>query len=78
MPHGGLNAKAHRLGDASRYVGVEAAAGRSIVDGAVLARWTELAAAKRAEIAGKGGYDGVAELRDELEGLLGWSGLAYF
>ncbi|KAH7001198.1 CPSF A subunit region-domain-containing protein [Ilyonectria destructans] len=77
-PHGGLNAKAHRLGDGSRYVGVEAAAGRSIVDGAVLARWTELAAAKRAEIAGKGGYDGVAELRDELEGLLGWSGLAYF
>ncbi|KAF7554503.1 hypothetical protein G7Z17_g2821 [Cylindrodendrum hubeiense] len=47
-------------------------------DGAVLARWTELAAAKRAEIAGKGGYDGVGELRDELEGLLGWSGLAYF
>ncbi|KAH7155848.1 CPSF A subunit region-domain-containing protein [Dactylonectria estremocensis] len=77
-PHGGLNAKAHRLPDAPRYVGVEAAAGRSILDGAVLARWTELAAAKRAEIAGKGGYDGVAELREEMEGLLGWSGLAYF
>ncbi|KAM5355087.1 hypothetical protein ACJ41O_001733 [Fusarium nematophilum] len=77
-PHGGLNAKAHRLPAGSRAVGVEAAAGRTIVDGAVLARWAELGAAKRAEIAGKGGYDGVAELRDELEGLLGWSGLAYF
>ncbi|KAK7397891.1 mRNA cleavage and polyadenylation factor subunit [Neonectria punicea] len=76
--HGGLNAKAHRLGEGSRYVGVEAAGGRSIVDGAVLSRWTELAAAKRAEIAGKGGYDGVAELREDLEGLLGWNGLAYF
>jgi cleavage and polyadenylation specificity factor subunit 1 len=49
-----------------------------VVDGAVLARWTELAAAKRTEIAGKGGYDGVAELREELDGILGWSGLAYF
>ncbi|KAF4459341.1 hypothetical protein FALBO_13910 [Fusarium albosuccineum] len=77
-PHGGLNAKAYRLPDGTRPVGVETAAGRTIVDGAVLARWAELGAAKRAEIAGKGGYDGVAELRDELEGVLGWSGLAYF
>lgn len=77
-PHGGLNAKAHRLPDGIRPVGVEAAGGRAIIDGAVLARWAELGAAKRAEIAGKGGYDGVAELREELEGVLGWSGLSYF
>ncbi|KAL7759347.1 hypothetical protein ACKLNR_009437 [Fusarium oxysporum f. sp. zingiberi] len=77
-PHGGLNAKAHRLPDGIRPVGVEAAGGRTIVDGAVLARWAELGAAKRAEIAGKGGYDGVGELREELEGVLGWSGLSYF
>lgn len=62
----------------TRTVGVEAAGGRAIVDGAVLARWAELSAAKRAEIAGKGGYDGVEELREELEGVLGWSGMSYF
>ncbi|KAK6700995.1 hypothetical protein SNK04_010929 [Fusarium graminearum] len=77
-PHGGLNAKAHRLPVGTRTVGVEAAGGRAIVDGAVLARWAELSAAKRAEIAGKGGYDGVEELREELEGVLGWSGMSYF
>ncbi|GKU03346.1 unnamed protein product [Fusarium langsethiae] len=77
-PHGGLNAKAHRLPDGTRPVGVEAAGGRAIVDGAVLARWAELSAAKRAEIAGKGGYDGVEELREELEGVLGWGGMSYF
>ncbi|KAI5459174.1 CPSF A subunit region-domain-containing protein [Mariannaea sp. PMI_226] len=77
-PHGGLNAKAHRLGESHRAVGVETAAGRAIVDGAVLARWAELGAAKRAEVAGKVGYDGVSELREELQALLGWSGLAYF
>lgn len=77
-PYGGLNAKGYRLPSGTRPVGVDAAAGRTIVDGAILARWAELGAAKRAEIAGKGGYDGVAELRDELEGVLGWSGLAYF
>lgn len=76
-PHGGLNAKAYRLPE-GRPVGVETASGRTIIDGAVLARWTELGAGKRAEIAGKGGYDGVVELREELEGILGWSGLAYF
>ncbi|KAH6884552.1 CPSF A subunit region-domain-containing protein [Thelonectria olida] len=77
-PHGGLNAKAYRLSEVSRPVGVETAAGRTIVDGAVLARWAELGAAKRAEVASKVGYDGVAELRAELDALLGWSGLAYF
>lgn len=77
-PHGGLNAKAHRIPEVHRAVGVEAAAGRAIIDGAVLARWAELSAAKRAEMASKGGYDDVGELRSDLEGLLGWSRLAYF
>lgn len=82
--HAGLNAKAHRLppqdAGANANVGVDMAAGRSaaVVDGEVLARWMELGAAKRAEIASKGGYDGVAELRAELEGVLGWTGMAYF
>lgn len=78
-PHGGLNAKAYRVPEGvARPVGVETASGRTIIDGAVLARWSELGAGKRAEVAGKGGYDGVIELREELESVLGWSGLAYF
>ena len=55
-----------------------AASGRMIVDGMVLARWTELGAAKRAEMASKSGYDDVAEMREELEGVLGWSVMSYF
>ncbi|TQV96482.1 hypothetical protein V2A60_003121 [Cordyceps javanica] len=85
VPHGGLHPKAHRLPEGrgaqshSRAVGVEtAASGRMIVDGAVLARWTEMGAAKRAEMAAKSGYDDMDEMRDELEGVLGWSGMAYF
>lgn len=84
-PHGGLHFKAHRLpegrGEASnsKFVGVDtAASGRMIVDGVVLARWTELGAAKRAEMASKSGYDDVAEMREELEGVLGWSVMSYF
>ena len=79
-PHGGLNARAYRSAgaDAAPHVGVETATGRVVVDGAVLARWAEVGTVKRAEVAGRGGYDGVAELREDLEGLLGWSGLAYF
>lgn len=62
----------------SRIVGVEtAASGRAIVDGAILARWNELGAAKRAEVATRGGYDGIMEMREDLEAVLGWSGLAY-
>lgn len=38
----------------------------------------ELGAGKRSEIAGKGGFDSVVELREELEGVLGWNGVAYF
>lgn len=84
-PHGGLHPKAHRLPEGrgaqshARAVGVEtAASGRMIVDGVVLARWAELGAAKRAEMALKSGYDDMAEMRDELEAVLGWSGMAYF
>lgn len=70
MPEGG--------GGTSRAVGVEtAASGRAIVDGAVLARWSELGAAKRTEVATKGGYDGAVEMREELEAVLGWNGLSY-
>lgn len=62
----------------SRIVGVEtAASGRAIVDGAILTRWNELGAAKKAEVASRGGYDSVTELREDLEAVLGWSGLAY-
>jgi cleavage and polyadenylation specificity factor subunit 1 len=57
---------------------VETASGRVIIDGTVLARWAEVGAAKRAEIAGKGGYDGSVDLREELDAVLGWTGLAYF
>lgn len=81
VPHGGLHAKAHRLpSDHSSAVGVETAAssGRALVDGTVLSRWSELGAAKRADIALRGGYDGVTDLRDDLEAVLGWSGMAYF
>jgi cleavage and polyadenylation specificity factor subunit 1 len=42
-----------------------------------LARWNELGAAKRAEVATRGGYDGIMEMREDLEAVLGWSGLAY-
>ncbi|PON28379.1 hypothetical protein TGAM01_v202873 [Trichoderma gamsii] len=82
VPHGGLHARAHRApeggGGMSRMVGVEtAASGRAIVDGAILTRWNELGAAKRAEVASRGGYDSVMELREDLEAVLGWTGLAY-
>lgn len=80
--YGGLNVKAHRLPGAGRHVnvGVDAAAGRSaaVVDGELLARWTELGSTRRAEISGRGGYEGVGDMRAELEGVLGWSGLSYF
>ncbi|KAH6609450.1 hypothetical protein Trco_002796 [Trichoderma cornu-damae] len=82
VPHGGLHARAHRTpeggGGTSRVVGVEtAASGRAIVDGAVLARWNELGAAKRAEVATRSGYDGVMEMREDIEAVSGWSGLGY-
>lgn len=85
VPYGGLHPKAHRLPEGrgaqshSRAVGVEtAASGRMIVDGVVLTRWSELGVAKRSEMAMKSGYDNMAQMRDELEAVLGWSGMAYF
>ncbi|KAK1529008.1 CPSF A subunit region [Colletotrichum costaricense] len=73
------NPKAHRLQPLdARTPGVDTSAGRSIVDGALLARWNELGAGRRFEVAGKGGYGDVLEVRGELEGVLGWSGMAYF
>ncbi|KAG6063323.1 hypothetical protein E4U32_001379 [Claviceps aff. humidiphila group G2b] len=84
VPHGGLHAKAFRhAGEHSATgatVGVDTAAssGQALVDGTVLARWNELGAAKRAEVAIRGGYDGAGDLRGDLEGVLGWTGMAYF
>lgn len=85
----GLNLKAYRTPSASstayansggRAVGVDTASGRSaqIIDGEVLRRWTEMGSTKRVEVAGKGGYDGVEGLRNEVGRVLGWSGLDYF
>lgn len=85
LPHtAGLNPKAYRMPPsatqtkASMGPGVDAGGGRNIVDGAVLARWMELASGRRSEIAGRVGYSGAEEVRAELEGVLGWSGLGYF
>ncbi|KAH8682460.1 CPSF A subunit region-domain-containing protein [Xylariales sp. PMI_506] len=83
LPHfGGLNPKAYRAPTTTAAFGrlppgVDAGLGRSIVDGALLARWNELGAGRRAEVAGRVGFGGVEEVRATLEGLLGGSGLAY-
>ncbi|KAF4592153.1 Cleavage factor two protein 1 [Ophiocordyceps camponoti-floridani] len=55
--HGGLHARAYRTASRIGAVGVETAAssGRAVIDGGLLARWTELGAVKRAEVAAKGG-----------------------
>lgn len=85
LPHpAGLNPKAYRMPPSATQTtartapGIESGVGTGIVDGAVLARWTELASGRRGEIAGRVGYAAPEEVRAELEGLLGWSGLAYF
>ncbi|ROW14736.1 hypothetical protein VPNG_03729 [Cytospora leucostoma] len=85
LPHpAGLNPKAYRMPPsltqttAKMPPGVDAGVGRNIVDGAVLSRWTELASGRRGEISGRVGYSGPEEVRAELEGVLGWSGLSYF
>ncbi|KAK4136591.1 hypothetical protein BT67DRAFT_416781 [Trichocladium antarcticum] len=80
LPHAaGLNPRGHRLPGADcAAAGVEAGIGRSIVDGAVLARFGELGMARRVELAGRAGYAAVGEVRAELEGVLGWAGLGYF
>lgn len=83
LPHfGGLNPKAYRAPTSTGAVGrqppaVDAGVGRSIIDGALLARWNELGAGRRAEIAGRVGFSGVDEVRATLEDTLGASGLGY-
>ncbi|KAI0126579.1 CPSF A subunit region-domain-containing protein [Xylariales sp. AK1849] len=79
---GGLNPKAYRAPASTGAVGrlppaVDAGVGRSIVDGAMLTRWNELGAGRKAEIAGRVGFAGVEEVRATLEGILGFHGLAY-
>ncbi|KAH6657741.1 CPSF A subunit region-domain-containing protein [Truncatella angustata] len=83
LPHfGGLNPKAYRAPVTSGAIGrqppaVDAGVGRSIVDGAMLSRWNELGAGRRAEIAGRVGFAGADEVRATLEGLVAGNGLAY-
>ncbi|KAK4242676.1 CPSF A subunit region-domain-containing protein [Achaetomium macrosporum] len=80
LPHAaGLNPKGYRMANADcPPAGVDAGIGRSIVDGAVLARFAELGMARRVELAGRAGYAGLEEVRAELEAVLGWAGLDYF
>lgn len=87
LPHpAGLNPKAYRMPPSATQTTARTApgigdsgVGTNIVDGGVLARWNELASGKKGEIAGRVGFaGGMEEIRGELEGVLGWSGLAYF
>ncbi|KAM0329407.1 hypothetical protein ACHAQA_004714 [Verticillium albo-atrum] len=82
LPHAaGMNPKGHRLppqDGAARPPAVDVSAGRTVVDGALLARWNELGARQRAEAAGKGGFASAADVRGELEDVLGWRGVDYF
>ncbi|CAJ2500099.1 Uu.00g029520.m01.CDS01 [Anthostomella pinea] len=80
--HAGLNPRDYRApvstGAMGRFPpGVDAGMGRSIVDGALLARWNELGAGRRAEIAGRVGFAGVGEIREVLREVLGAGGLGY-
>ncbi|KAI0007639.1 CPSF A subunit region-domain-containing protein [Xylariaceae sp. FL0662B] len=83
LPHyAALNPKDYRApastGAVGRFPpGVDAGMGRSIVDGALLSRWNELGAGRRAEIAGRVGFSGVEEVRDVLREVLSTNGLAY-
>ncbi|KAK7985393.1 hypothetical protein PG988_003015 [Apiospora saccharicola] len=80
--HAGLNPKAYRAPISTGAVGrhppaVDAGVGRSVVDGALLARWNELGADRKAEVAGRVGFVDVDEVRATLEGVLGAGGLTY-
>ncbi|KAI1170009.1 CPSF A subunit region-domain-containing protein [Nemania sp. FL0916] len=80
--HAGLNPKAYRApistGAVGRFPpGVDAGMGRNIIDGALLARWNELGAGRKAEIAGRVGFADVDEVREVLGEVLGTSGLGY-
>ncbi|KAK4672382.1 mRNA cleavage and polyadenylation factor subunit [Podospora pseudopauciseta] len=75
----GLNPKGYRMPSATcPPAGVDAGIGRHIVDGTILARFSELGRAKRGEVAGRAGYTGPDEIRGELDGVLRWAGLDYF
>lgn len=80
----GLNPKGYRLAagaadDAAIDApGVDAAVGRSVVDGAMLARWAELGSGRKSEIAGRVGFASALDVRAALEGVLGWSRMSYF
>ncbi|KAI1282991.1 CPSF A subunit region-domain-containing protein [Xylaria sp. FL0933] len=80
--YAGLNPKAYRApvstGAVGRFPpGVDAGMGRNIIDGALLARWNELGAGRKAEIAGRVGFADVDEVREVLREILGASGLGY-
>ncbi|KAI1465395.1 CPSF A subunit region-domain-containing protein [Daldinia caldariorum] len=83
LPHyAGLNPKDYRAPASTGVVGrlppgVDAGMGRNVVDGALLARWNELPAGRRSEIAGRVGFAGVDEVRDVLREVLGANGLGY-
>ncbi|KAI1136113.1 CPSF A subunit region-domain-containing protein [Hypoxylon sp. FL0543] len=80
--HAALNPKDYRAPVSTGVVGrfppgVDAGMGRSIIDGTLLARWNELPAGRRAEIAGRVGFTGADEVRDNLREILGASGFGY-
>ncbi|KAI0410169.1 CPSF A subunit region-domain-containing protein [Xylaria palmicola] len=80
--HAALNPKAYRApastGAVGRFPpGVDAGMGRSIIDGTLLARWHELGAGRKAEIAGRVGFSDVDEVREVLREVLGTNGLGY-
>ena len=80
----GLNPRGYRVaieggtGASTLSPGVDTAVGRSVVDGALLARWTELGSGRKSEIAGRVGFASPLDVRAALEGVLGWSRMAYF
>lgn len=81
-PIAALNPKSYRAplttGALGRYLpGVDANMGRNIIDGALLVRWNELGAGRKAEIAGRVGFAGADEVREVLREVLGTSGLGY-
>ena len=88
LPHPcGLNPRDYRAPPASSPapgVSVDGGAGgggvtgSTVVDGGLLARWTELAAGRRAEVAGRVGFNVNADdVRDVLREVLGPDGLGY-
>lgn len=74
-----MNPRAYRMPSAgSPAPGVDAAVGRTIVDGALLAKWSELGTGRRIEVAGRVGFSSPDEVRAELASVLGWGRMGYF